>query len=87
VSCRIRWEQSCAALDSGVRCTRPATELGHLCTAHWQGLSPTTRATLQWEAAWAIEIPEPTGRSATAMLSDWDIVRAAESMLADGAPS
>jgi hypothetical protein len=83
----MRWEQSCAALDGGVRCTRPATELGHLCTAHWQALSPTTRATLQWEAAWAVEIPEPDVMPTPPMLDGWDIVRAAEAMLGDGAPS
>jgi hypothetical protein len=79
----MRWEQACIAIHKGVRCTRPATELGGHCGACWRGLSPATRATLQWEAAWAIEIPEPDVLPTTPMLSDWDIVRVAEAMLGD----
>lgn len=83
MSCRMRWEQSCTALHKGQRCTRPATELGDLCGAHWRALSPATRDYLKWEAAWSIEILEPDTMPTTPMLSDWDVVRAAEAMLGD----
>jgi hypothetical protein len=79
----MRWEQACTALHKGERCQKPATELGALCGAHWRALSPAARSTLEWEATWAVDIPERDVLPASAMLSDWDIVRAAEAMLGD----
>lgn len=83
MSVHMRWEQSCVALHKGERCKRPASELGGFCTPCWKSLNPETRDYLKWEAAWAIEIPEPDILPTTPMLSDWDVVRAAEAMLGD----
>lgn len=43
----LRWGQCCAS----VGCLRPATELGHLCSACWRALAPAQRDLLKWEAA------------------------------------
>lgn len=83
MSAHLRWDQCCNALTEGKRCAAPATELGGLCGAHWRGLNPSTRDYLKWEAAWAIEIPEPDVLPLTPMLSDWDVVWCAEAMLGD----
>lgn len=83
MSCHMRWDQACIALHKGQRCTRPAREVGGYCTSCFGSLNASTRDYLRWEAAWAIEIPEPDVMPTTAMLSDWDIVRAAEAMLGD----
>lgn len=61
MSCRLKREQACTALHNGQRCTRPASELGDLCSAHWRGLSPSARDFLRWEESWADYVdPDPT---------------------------
>lgn len=69
MSVNLRLEQCCSVLVDGVRCLRPARELGGLCSAHWQAALPETRATLQWEASWADE--------------PWDLVAQIEQFLSD----
>lgn len=83
MSAELRWEQCCSVLVEGRRCTKPATELGGLCGAHWRGAQQSTRDYLKWKAAWQIDDPEPDPMSVSAIPSDWDIVRVAEAMLGD----
>jgi hypothetical protein len=79
MSSHLRWEQACSRYLSGKRCKRPAQEPGGMCSACWRSLDPSQRAVLNWEATWAIEIPEPSIPS----LSDWDILAAADAMLGE----
>lgn len=77
----LRWEQCCTVIHEGRRCTRPATELGGLCGAHWRGAQQSTRDYLTWKATWEDDGPAPDPVPISPIPTDWDIVRIAEAML------
>lgn len=83
MSAELRWEQCCSVLVEGHRCTRPATELGGLCGAHWRGAQQSTRDYLKWKAAWEADDQTVESLPTTPMPADWDIVRVAAAMLGD----
>lgn len=41
-------------------CSRPARELGGLCTSHWMGLTPAERWSLQMDAELQLDLPGGT---------------------------
>lgn len=83
MSVHLRWESCCTVIHNGHRCTRPATELGGLCGAHWRGAQQSTRDYLTWKATWAVDDDGSEQTPVSPIPSDWDIVRVAEAMLGD----
>lgn len=86
MSVHLRKEQCCTSKPNGVPCTRPARELGKLCTACWMALSPAAREFLRETDTWGTDEPRhlTTPQVGAIALLSYDPVAGAEAILRTG---